>query len=149
MILNFKRFCKSLLAVAFATALVLTSFSTIAPTALAGSDTGIVIAQASKYTEGLQPLYGRLSELDGYIAEGDWNNVRTFIRGPLGELGPLSRRLGDSLPAATQKSGRRTIKLLADHLNKLDAAAAKRNPTTAAKEYDAVVSTFDAVLGLS
>lgn len=149
MILKFKQFCKSLLAVAFATALVLTSFSAVAPTAVAGADTGIVIAQASKYTTDLQPLRDRLSELDGYVAEGDWNNVRTFIRGPLGELGPLSRRLGDSLPAATQKSGRRTIKLLADHLNKLDAAAAKRNPATAAKEYDSVVSTFDAVLGLS
>lgn len=149
MILKFKQFCKSLLAVAFAAAIVLTSFSTVAPTAMAGTDTGIVLAQASKYADELQPLRSRLSELDDYIAEEDWNNVRAFIRGPLGELGPVSRRLVDSLPAASQKSGRRSTKLLADHLNKLDAAAAKNNSTNAAKEYSRTVNAFDTVLGLA
>lgn len=149
MILKFKQFCKSLLAVVFATALVLTSFSAVAPTAVASPNTGIVLAQASKYTTDLQPLRDRLSELEGYVDDGDWNNIRAFIRGPLGELGPLTRHLGDELPASAQKRGRRTIKLLADHLNKLDAAAAKNNSTTAAREYDSVVSTFDQVLSLS
>lgn len=149
MILKFKQFCKSLLAVVCATTLVLTSFSAVAPTAVAATDTGIVLAQASKYTEGLQPLRGRMSELEGYVADGDWNNVRTFIRGPLGELGPLTRRLNDSLPAASQAGARRTIRGLTDHLNKLDAAAAKGNSAAAAKEYDGAVSSFDAVLGLS
>ncbi|NJK41047.1 MAG: photosystem II protein PsbQ [Acaryochloridaceae cyanobacterium SU_2_1] len=150
MSLKFKQFCKSLLAVVFATALILTSFTTLVPTALAGTaDTGIVVAQAAKYTEGLQPLRSRMSELEGYVAEGDWNNVRAFIRGPLGELGPLSRRLNDSLPAAAQKSARRVINGLTDHLNKLDAAAAKGNTSTATKEFEGALSAFDAVLGLS
>ncbi|NJK30545.1 MAG: photosystem II protein PsbQ [Acaryochloris sp. RU_4_1] len=149
MMLIFKQLCKSLLAVALTTALVLTSFSTIAPTAFAGPDTGIVLAQASKYTEGLQPLRSRMSELEGYVNKGDWNNVRAFIRGPLGELGPLSRRLKDSLPSTAQGSARRTIRGLTDHLNKLDVAAAKGNAVTAAKEYAGTISAFDAVLGLS
>lgn len=137
---KFKQFCQSLLATACLVGLLLlTNVSTMTPAATAGD-------QVQIYTDSLQPLRDRFSELEPLIESQNWNGIQTFIRGPLGELGVRLRRLENALPKSEQAQFKRSNLLLQDHLQKLDVAASKKNVKAAAAAYKAAVQDFDQIL---
>jgi photosystem II protein PsbQ len=99
------------------------------------------IQQASNSVEKIK---SRLPELEAYIDKQDWNNVRSFIHGPLGEL--RSRMVGVSrelLPGQRNKA-LELGKEVFGHLNKIDAAAAENNQLSAASNYGEALKDFQA-----
>lgn len=138
---KFKQFCKSLLVtVCMAGLLLLTSVNTLTPAAVAASD------QVQLYTDSLQSLKDRVPELEPLVASQRWNDIQTFIRGPLGELGIRLSRLEGALPKSEVTLYKRSVRSLQDHLQKLDVAANQRNAKAAAKAYQAFVNDFDQIL---
>jgi photosystem II protein PsbQ len=138
---KFKQFCKSLLVtVCVAGLLLLSSVSTLTPSAVAASD------QVQLYTESLQPLRDRIPELKSLIDSQNWNGIKTFIRGPLGELGIRLSRLENALPKSELNQFRRNTRSLQDHLQKLDVAASQQNARAAATAYQAVLQDFEQIL---
>ena len=107
------------------------------------------LAQIQLASKGVAALEGRLSELSELIDRKDWNNVRSFIHGPLGEL--RTRMVGVSrelLPAQRQQA-LDLGKEIFGHLNKIDAAAADNNQPVAALNYTEALkdfATFDSLL---
>jgi photosystem II protein PsbQ len=99
------------------------------------------IQQASA---GVEKIKERLPELANYIDKQDWNNVRSFIHGPLGEL--RTRMVGVSkelLPAQRSKSLDLGKEIFV-HLNKIDAAAADNNQLLASSNYTEALKDFAA-----
>ena len=101
-----------------------------APTYAAETLTRIQLAST-----GVAKITDRLPELASYIDKQDWNNTRSFIHGPLGDL--RTRLVGISkelLPADRTKS-LELGKEIFGHLNKIDTAAADNNQAIAATNY--------------
>jgi photosystem II protein PsbQ len=97
------------------------------------------IQQASA---GVEKIKERLPELAKYIDKQDWNNVRSFIHGPLGDL--RTRMVGVSkelLPAQRSKS-LEVGKEIFVHLNKIDSAAADNNKLLASSNYTEALKDF-------
>jgi photosystem II protein PsbQ len=117
---------------------------TKAPTYSAETLNKIQLASA-----GVEKITDRLPELERYIDKQDWNNVRTFIHGPLGDL--RTRLVGISkelLPADRPKS-LELGKEIFGHLNKIDTAAADNNQAIAAANYTEALkdlATFNGLL---
>ncbi len=108
----------------------------------------VQLAKIQLASKGVATLEGRLSELSALIDQKDWNNVRSFIHGPLGEL--RTRMVGVSrelLPAQRQKA-LEIGKEIFVHLNKIDAAAADNNQVLAASNYSEALKDFAAFDGL-
>ncbi len=107
------------------------------------------LAKIQLASKGVATLEGRLSELADLIDKKDWNNVRSFIHGPLGEL--RTRLVGVSrelLPAQRQQALDMGKEIFV-HLNKIDAAAADNNQLLAASNYSEALkdfATFDSLL---
>lgn len=107
------------------------------------------LARVQLASKGVATLEGRLSELSDLIDKKDWNNVRSFIHGPLGEL--RTRMVGVSrelLPAQRQQA-LDLGKEIFGHLNKIDTAAADNNQQLAALNYVEALkdfATFDSLL---
>ncbi len=115
-----------------------------APTYSAETLTRIQLASA-----GVEKIKERLPELESYIDKQDWNNIRSFIHGPLGDL--RTRMVGISkelLPADRTKS-LELGKEVFGHLNKIDTAAADNNQAIAATNYTEALkdlAAFNALL---
>jgi photosystem II protein PsbQ len=129
--MSFFRPLISLLLVCIAVFVVSCSDSAVkAPTYSAETLSRIQLASSS-----VEKIKERLPELESYIDKQDWNNIRSFIHGPLGEL--RTRMVGISkelLPADRTKSlalGKEVF----GHLNKIDTAAADNNQIIAATNY--------------
>jgi photosystem II protein PsbQ len=102
------------------------------------------LAKIQMASSGVEKIKERLPELATYIDKQDWNNVRTFIHGPLGEL--RTRMVGISkelLPAQRTKSLALGKEIFV-HLNKIDSAAADNNKTLAASNYTEALKDFAA-----
>lgn len=102
-------------------------------------------ATIQRYTTNLQSSRNRLPELQAYIEKQDWGEVRSFIRGPLGELEVRLNRLKTSLPSAQQSPLERRINSLSQHLNRIDSSAGQGKSELAIEQYQAFVSDFDEV----
>lgn len=95
-------------------------------------------------SSGVEKIKERLPELSNYIDKKDWNNIRSFIHGPLGEL--RTRMVGVSkelLPAQRAKSLELGREIFV-HLNKIDSAAADNNQILAASNYTEALKDFAA-----
>jgi photosystem II protein PsbQ len=117
--------------------------------ALAAPPASLSIEQVQRATSQLQELRDRLPEVDAAITAQNWNDVRTLIHGPLGELRARMLRLTETLPAADQRRARKTVKSIYAHLNNLDVAARTKKAKIAAREYQAVINDLDALILLS
>jgi photosystem II protein PsbQ len=102
------------------------------------------LAKVQLASASVEKIKARLPELSEYIDQQDWNNVRSFIHGPLGELRSrmvaVSREL---LPTQRDKSLQLGKEVFV-HLNKLDAAAADNNQLLASTNYTEALKDFDA-----
>ena len=141
------------LVLAFVTTLVVSLALPVQP-AMAATATPS-IEQVQRATDNLQALRDRMTEIETAIAADNWNDVRSFIHGPLGDLRARITRLGRLLPESDQRRVRQSITGVYDHLNALDTVAASstqkpaKKTTAALKEYEAATNALDALLLLS
>lgn len=144
------KFYRSVLAavLALTTALLIHVALPVA-SALAAPPTSPSIEQVQRATSQLQELRDRFPEVGAAISAQNWNDVRTLIHGPLGELRARMLRLTETLPAADQRRARKAVNSVNDHLNHLDVAARTKNVKVAAREYQSTINDLDGLLLLS
>jgi photosystem II protein PsbQ len=106
------------------------------------------IADLQIYTPAVTELRDRFPELEDYIQNKDWVNIRSFIHGPMGELRARLGRVAIRLLPNSSPQAKALADSLAVHLEKLDAAAADFNQIEAANQYRQALDDFDAFLAL-
>ena len=141
---------RSTLAVALALvmALMASVVQPIAP-AFAATTATPSLEQVQRLTTDLQELRDRMPAVEAAIAAQNWNDVRSVIHGPMGELRARMLRLADTLSPADQRRAQGAVKSAYAHLNDLDVAARTKNATAAAQQYQEVINNIDTVLLLS
>jgi photosystem II protein PsbQ len=102
------------------------------------------LAKIQLASKGVATLESRLSELSDLIDQKDWNNVRSFIHGPLGELRTRMVGVARELLPAQRQQALEVGKEIFVHLNKIDAAAADNNQQLAASNYSEALKDFAA-----
>jgi len=107
------------------------------------------LEQIQQYLPQLQELRDRLTDLEPLIQNRDWNEVKSFIHGPMGDL----RRRVNYLGLKLDRRDRRTLiaqgRDLFQHLNDIDRAAEQNNLRSAANNYQEALKDFDRLLELT
>ena len=106
------------------------------------------IAQIEIYTAPVTELRDRFPELEDYIQNKDWVDIRSFIHGPMGELRIKLGRLAVRLLPQDAKQAKTLADDLAVRLERLDAAAEEYNQIESANQYRKALDDFDAFLAL-
>jgi len=106
------------------------------------------IADIQIYTPRVEELRDRFPELEDYIQDKDWVNIRSFIHGPMGELRARLGRVAVRLLPEDAEQARALADDLAVHLERLDAAAEAYNQIESAKQYRLALDDFDSFLAL-
>ncbi|NET37473.1 MAG: photosystem II protein PsbQ [Cyanothece sp. SIO1E1] len=145
-VMNLYRSILSLVLVVLTTFMV--SCSKPAVTVQPPTYTSEQVEQVQKFAAGLQDLHDRLPTLASFIESENWTNVRTFIRGPLGELRRSISRVSSSLIAPDRLEAERLASSLYDHLISMDSGALKQSAKIVKREYKAMLKDFDALLEL-
>lgn len=106
-------------------------------------------AQIEKYTAEVEEIRERMLAIPELVQKGDWNDVQTYIHGPLGELrfrmSNLSRQLK---PTKAQKEALSAAREVFEHLNAIDEATQTADVRQALENYDEALRDFDAFLDL-
>ncbi len=87
-------------------------------------------------------LRERLPELSTLIQSRDWNNVKSFIHGPLGEIRTRMAGLSRELLPGSKEKALSISKEIFVHLNKIDEAAANNDYPLAVRNYDEALKDF-------
>jgi photosystem II protein PsbQ len=105
------------------------------------------LAQIQTASTNIQALRDRFPELATLIQSRNWNDVKSFIHGPLGEIRSRMSGLSRSLLPGSKEQALAASKEMFIHLNKIDEAAdandyqlAIRNYAEALKDYDTFTS---------
>jgi photosystem II protein PsbQ len=69
------------------------------------------------------------------IQERDWNNVKSFIHGPLGDIRTRMSGLSREFLPGTKEQALKISKEIFEHLNKIDAAAGDNDYKLAIRNY--------------
>lgn len=80
-------------------------------------------------------LTDKLPELAAMIQERDWNNVKSFIHGPLGEIRSRMTSLSRELLPGTKEQALAVSKEIFTHLNEIDEAANNNDYKAAIRNY--------------
>ncbi|MBE9181020.1 photosystem II protein PsbQ [Oculatella sp. LEGE 06141] len=106
------------------------------------------LEQIHKYTEDLQTLREQMLTIPPLVQKGNWNDVKTFIHGPLGELRFKMLNLSRFLTPKAQEKARTISKEVFGHLVLIDEAAQTGDARKALQNYNGVLADFDAFLEL-
>ncbi len=105
------------------------------------------IAAIDRAIAPIEAVRDRLPELEGYVAKNDWNNVGSFLHGPLGglraTLGYLDRSL---LLEKDQAVATDLAESLFNDIERLDAAASEGVPNFATEALAALEKDFEVYL---
>jgi photosystem II protein PsbQ len=93
------------------------------------------LAQIQATSKNVSALSDRLPELATLIQERDWNNVKSFIHGPLGDIRTRMSGLSRELLPGTKEQALAISKEIFVHLNKIDEAAANNDYKVAIRNY--------------
>jgi photosystem II protein PsbQ len=93
------------------------------------------LAQIQATHKNVTALSDRLPELATLIQERDWNNVKSFIHGPLGEIRTRMSSLSRELLPGSKEQALAISKEIFGHLNKIDAAAGDNDYKVAIRNY--------------
>ena len=110
--------------------------------------TATQLQQIQVFTSGVQALRDRFPELEDYIQNKKWVDIRAFIHGPMGELRVGLSRLANRLLPQDAPRAKALVDDLANHLERLDAAAAAYNQFESGEQYRLALDAFDAFLQL-
>jgi photosystem II protein PsbQ len=106
------------------------------------------LEQIQRYSADIQTLRDRMTELSALIEDEKWNDVESFIHGPLGELRVRMVRLARTLEPKVQKSAQDSAKAVFDHLIAIDEAAQLRSLDKASSNYQAAQRDFESFFQL-
>jgi photosystem II protein PsbQ len=93
------------------------------------------LTQIQTTSKNVAALTDRLPELAALIQERDWNNVKSFIHGPMGEIRTRMSGLSRELLPGTKEQALQISKEIFEHLNKIDAAAGDNDYKLAIRNY--------------
>lgn len=110
--------------------------------------TAAQLEQIQRYSTDIQTLRDRMSELSALIEAQQWNDVESFIHGPLGELRVRMARLSRSLEPKVQQQAQTTAKDVFNHLIAIDEAAQTRNFDKATGNYREALRDFESFFQL-
>ena len=106
------------------------------------------IAQIQTANKGLTTLRDRLPELATLIQERDWNNVKSFIHGPLGDIRTRLAGLSRELLPGTKEQAISVSKEISVHLNKIDEAATANDYQVAMRNYGGAIKDLETFASL-
>jgi photosystem II protein PsbQ len=101
------------------------------------------ITQIQAANKNLMALRDRFPELAAYIQNRDWNNVKSFIHGPLGDIRTRMAGLSRELLPGTKEQALTVSKEIFVHLNKIDEAAADNDYKLAIRNYGEAIKDFE------
>jgi photosystem II protein PsbQ len=94
-------------------------------------------------------LTDRLPELSAMIQKRDWNNVKSFIHGPLGDIRVLMSGLSRELLPGTKEQALKVSKEIFVHLNKIDEAAGNNDYPGAIRNYGEAIKDITTLFTLT
>jgi photosystem II protein PsbQ len=100
------------------------------------------LEQIQATNKNVMALRDRLPELSTLIQSRDWNNVKSFIHGPLGEIRTRMAGLSKELLPGTKEQALSISKEIFVHLNNIDAAAGNNDYALATRNYDEAIKDF-------
>ncbi len=100
------------------------------------------LAQIQATNKNVMALRDRLPELATLIESRDWNNVKSFIHGPLGDIRTRMAGLSRELLPGTKEQALGISKEIFVHLNSIDAAASSQDYALAIRNYGETVKDF-------
>jgi photosystem II protein PsbQ len=101
------------------------------------------LTQIATANQGLTALRDRLPELATLIQNRDWNNVKSFIHGPLGDIRTRMAGLSRELLPGSKEKALAVSKEIFVHLNKIDEAASANDYKIAIRNYGEAIKDFD------
>ena len=107
------------------------------------------LAQIQTTTKNVTALTDRLPELSAMIQKRDWNNVKSFIHGPLGDIRILMSALSKELLPGTKEKALATSKEIFGHFNKIDEAASNNDYPSAIRNYGEAIKDITALFNLA
>jgi photosystem II protein PsbQ len=93
------------------------------------------LVQIQTSTKNVTALTSRLPELAAMIQKRDWNNVKSFIHGPLGDIRVLMSGLSRELLPGSKEQALAVSKEVFVHFNKIDEAAGNNDYQAAIRNY--------------
>jgi photosystem II protein PsbQ len=106
------------------------------------------LEQIQKYSDELGVLRDRMLNIPPWVQKDEWNNVKTFIHGPLGELRFKMINLTRFLAPSAQEEARTLSKDVFGHLILIDEAAQTGDKNKALRNYNEALADFDAFFQL-
>ena len=106
------------------------------------------LAQIQTTNKNVTALTDRLPELAAMIQKRDWNNVKSFIHGPLGDIRVLMSALSRELLPGTKEKALAASKEIFGHLNKIDTAAGNNDYANANRNYDEAMKDITTLFSL-
>ncbi len=100
------------------------------------------LTQIQAANKNLVALGDRFPELATMIEKRDWNNVKSFIHGPLGEIRTRLSGLSRELLPGTKEKALAISKEIFVHLNKIDEAASNNDYKVAIINYSEALKDF-------
>jgi photosystem II protein PsbQ len=100
------------------------------------------LEQIQATNKNVMALRDRLPELATLIESRDWNNVKSFIHGPLGDIRTRMAGLSRELLPGTKEQALSISKEIFVHLNSIDAAADSQDYALAIRNYGEAVKDF-------
>jgi photosystem II protein PsbQ len=101
------------------------------------------LAQIQSTSKNVSAISDRLPELATLIQERDWNNVKSFIHGPLGEIRTRMSGLSRELLPGTKEQALKISKEIFVHLNKIDEAANSNDYKIAIRNYGEAIKDLE------
>jgi photosystem II protein PsbQ len=106
------------------------------------------LTQIAAANKGLAALRDRFPELATFIQNRDWNNVKSFIHGPLGDIRTRMAGLSRELLPGSKEKALAVSKEIFVHLNKIDEAATANDYKLAIRNYGEAIKDFDTFASL-
>lgn len=100
------------------------------------------LEQIQATNKNVMALRDRLPELATLIQSRDWNNVKSFIHGPLGEIRTRMAGLSRELLPGAKEQALSVSKEIFVHLNNIDAAAGNNDYQLAIRNYGEAIKDF-------
>jgi photosystem II protein PsbQ len=107
------------------------------------------LARIQTTTKNVTALTDRLPELSAMIQKRDWNNVKSFIHGPLGDIRILMSALSKELLPGTKEKALATSKEIFVHFNKIDEAAGNNDYPGAIRNYGEAMKDISTLFSLA
>lgn len=106
------------------------------------------IEEIQRIASKIEPTRDRMQQLATQIQNRDWNNVRSFIHGPLGQVRSDMLHLAEDLFPDAKRKALEASKGMFSHLVEIDQAAQEGNYTQAIRNYAEAIKDFDAFMQL-